>query len=159
MNTEIVSHIESNAESNAMVILRKKQNKTKNQNLTKQLNSVNLISAYIKFSAEFSKLRRDLRILRLGVHTKEQLQQCTLDPGVVMRGFCREGRSGNILCDFCNTHSGHRVGGASYNTAFVLSTTKNASLASIMIYNPTLITIQITFLRGFCSSEYLYFIF
>lgn len=29
MNTEIVSHIESNAESNAMVILRKKQNKTK----------------------------------------------------------------------------------------------------------------------------------
>lgn len=57
MNTEIVSHIESNAESNAMVILRKKQNKTKNQNLTKQLNSVNLISAYIKFSAEFSKLR------------------------------------------------------------------------------------------------------
>lgn len=56
MNTEIVSHIESNAESNAMVILRK-QNKTKNQNLTKQLNSVNLISAYIKFSAEFSKLR------------------------------------------------------------------------------------------------------
>lgn len=65
-----------------------------------------------------------------------------------MRGFCREGRSGNILCDFCNTHSGHRVGGASYNTALVLSTTKNASLASIMIYNPTLITIQITFLRG-----------
>lgn len=62
MNTEIVSHIESNAESNAMVILRKKQNKTKNQNLTKQLNSVNLISAYIKLSAEFSKLRRDLRI-------------------------------------------------------------------------------------------------
>lgn len=62
MNTEIVSHIESNAESNAMVILRKKQNKTKNQNLTKQLNSVNLISAYIKFSAEFSKLRRDLII-------------------------------------------------------------------------------------------------
>lgn len=57
MNTEIVSHIESNAESNAMVILRKKQNKTKNQNLTKQLNSVNLISTYIKFSAEFSKLR------------------------------------------------------------------------------------------------------
>lgn len=41
---------------------KKKQNKTKNQNLTKQLNSVNLISAYIKFSAEFSKLRRDLRI-------------------------------------------------------------------------------------------------
>lgn len=62
MNTEIVSHIESNAESNAMVILRKKQNKTKNQNLTKQLNSVKLISAYIKFSAEFSKLRRDLII-------------------------------------------------------------------------------------------------
>lgn len=63
MITEIVSHIESNAESNAMVILRKKkQNKTKNQNLTKQLNSVNLISAYIKFSAEFSKLRRDLII-------------------------------------------------------------------------------------------------
>lgn len=62
MNTEIVSHIESNAESNAMVILRKKQNKTKNQNLTKQLNSVNLISAYIEFSAEFSKLRRDLII-------------------------------------------------------------------------------------------------
>lgn len=62
MNTEIVSHIESNAESNAMVILRKKQNKTKNQNLTKQLNSVNLISAYIKFSAEFSKLRRYLII-------------------------------------------------------------------------------------------------
>lgn len=29
------------------------------------------ISAYIKFSAEFSKLRRDLIILRLGVHTKE----------------------------------------------------------------------------------------
>lgn len=71
MNTEIVSHIESNAESNAMVILRKKQNKTKNQNLTKQLNSVNLISAYIKFSEEFSKLRRDLIIQRLGVHTKE----------------------------------------------------------------------------------------
>lgn len=62
MITEIVSHIESNAESNAMVILRKKQNKTKNQNLTKQLNSVNFISAYIEFSAEFSKLRRDLII-------------------------------------------------------------------------------------------------
>lgn len=139
MNTEIVSHIESNAESNAMVILRKKQNKTKNQNLTKQLNSVNLISAYIKFSAEFSKLRRDLRISMQGVHRKNSYS--TLDPGVVMRGFCREGRSGNILCDFCNTHSGHRVGGASYNTALVLSTTKNASLASIMIYNPTLITI------------------
>lgn len=67
-----------------------------------------------------------------------------------MRGFCREGRSGNILCDFCNTHSGHRVGGASYNTALVLSTTKNASLASIMIYNPTLITID-HFFKGFFS--------
>lgn len=52
--------------------------------------------------------------------------------------MCREGRSGNILWDFCNTHSGHRAG-ESYNTALVLSTIKNASLASIMIYNPTLI--------------------
>lgn len=59
MITESVSHIESNAESNAMVILK---NKTIKQDLTKQLNSVNLISAYIKFSAEFSKLRRDLII-------------------------------------------------------------------------------------------------
>lgn len=59
MITESVSHIKSNAESNAMVILK---NKTIKQDLTKQLNSVNLISAYIKFSAEFSKLRRDLRI-------------------------------------------------------------------------------------------------
>lgn len=59
MITESVSHIESNAESNAMVILK---NKTIKQDLTKQLNSVNLISAYIKFSAEFSKLRRGLII-------------------------------------------------------------------------------------------------
>lgn len=59
MITEMVSHIESNAESNAMVILK---NKTIKQDLTKQLNSVNLISAYIEFSAEFSKLRRDLII-------------------------------------------------------------------------------------------------
>lgn len=59
MITEMVSHIESNAISNAMVILK---NKTIKQDLTKQLNAVNLISAYTKFSAEFSKLRRDLII-------------------------------------------------------------------------------------------------
>lgn len=59
MITEMVSHIESNAESNAVGILK---NKTIKQDLTKQLNSVNLISAYVKFSAEFSKVRRDLRI-------------------------------------------------------------------------------------------------
>lgn len=63
MNTEIVSHIESNAESNAMVILRKKTKQNKKPKFDETLlNSVNLISAYIEFSAEFSKLRRDLII-------------------------------------------------------------------------------------------------
>lgn len=50
MTTEIVSHIESNAESNVIVMV------IFENGLTKQVNSVPLIMAHIKFSAEFSKV-------------------------------------------------------------------------------------------------------
>lgn len=138
MLTEVVSHIESNAESNAMAIFE--------NDLTKQVNSVTLIMAYIIKSFPQNSAKQRVKNLKAWSSYNKRILY-TLDPGVVRRGLFREGRSGNILCDFCNTHSGHRAG-ASYNTALVLSTTKNASLASIMIYNPTQITID-HFLRFF----------
>lgn len=90
------------------------------------------------------------RIIRLRSIYRHVIKVSTFAPGVVRRVLCREGRSGNILWDFCSTQPGHRDE-ESYNTALELSTTKKSSRGSIVIYDPSLKNSRITPWLGFCS--------